>query len=100
MEWNLESNLDSVYFFTLGGKFQNESLEDNGLEWENGYIHCTFCETYIKRPVDMKQHCKSGRHQNKLKSVQSKRGQVNASNKTPEPPAEDTTTGGDGIMSV
>ncbi len=56
-------------FNSSGGKFQNDSLENNGLEWKDGYIYCTLCETYIKRPVDMKQHCKSARHQSKLKDA-------------------------------
>ena len=57
-------------YSTIGGKFQNESFEGQGIEWREGYIYCTHCEVYIKRAVDIKQHCKSRRHQNKLKALQ------------------------------
>lgn len=43
-------------------------MEGNGFEWNNGYIKCIYCDTYIKRPVDMKQHVKSARHQKQLKA--------------------------------
>ncbi len=51
----------------IGGKSKTEPLYGHGYKWDQGYIHCTFCDTYIKRPVDMKQHTRSGRHQRQLR---------------------------------
>ena len=45
----------------------------------------------------MKQHCKSGRHQNKLKEFQSKLSQSDAGAKIPEPAADSAA---DSVMSV
>ena len=46
-------------FYLQGGQKGSESLEGNGFEWRNGYIYCHLCDSFLKRPVDMKQHVKS-----------------------------------------
>ena len=30
-----------------------DSLEGHGFEWRNGYIYCTVCDSFLKRPVDL-----------------------------------------------
>ena len=64
--------------FTLylnGDKQGNkQKLYNEGLEWKNGAIRCTLCNTFVKQARTMMEHCYTKKHIRKIKLVGEDRG--------------------------